>query len=123
MYESSYSPQRRKGREEERLSKSIVKQRLDSLIQNDYAVMRKGKEIDEGDLLLKNHNTLVLEYVRGIYDQYHILDPLAFNISESRLSLTPSGKKTKKKKMHLMSIQATKYQTPTQFKPNNQESN
>lgn len=122
MYEPSYSPQRRKEREE-RLSKSIVKQRLDSLIQNDYAVMRKGKEIDEGDLLLKNHNTLVLEYVRGIYDQYHILDPLAFNISESRLSLTPSGKKTKKKKMHLMSIQATKYQTPTQFKPNNQESN
>lgn len=45
-----------------------MKERLDSLIHNDYAVMRKGKEMDEGDLLLRNHNVLVLEYVRGIYD-------------------------------------------------------
>ncbi len=75
--------------------------------------------MDEGDLLLKNHNILVLEYVRGIYDEYHIPDPLADNASELKIALTPSAKKTKKKKILLMSIQAMKYQTPSRNKLNN----
>jgi hypothetical protein len=31
-------------------------------------VLRKGKKMDADDLLLKNHNVLILEYVRSIYD-------------------------------------------------------
>jgi hypothetical protein len=80
--------------------------------------------MDADDLLLRNHNTLVLDYVRGIYDEYHIADPLADYPSVSRVSLTPSGKKTtKKKKMHLMSSQTIKYSTPVNPKSQNQQVN
>lgn len=62
------SPEPKKEQYEQLLRKSSVKERLDTLIENDYSVLRKGKGMDADDLLLKNHNPLVLEYVRGIYD-------------------------------------------------------
>ena len=75
-------------------------------------MLRKGNCSSE-DLLLKNHNVLVLEYVRRIYDEYDITDPLPDAPPHSRLSLTPSAPKTtKKRKMHLMSSQTLKYQSP-----------
>lgn len=58
------------------MKKSSVKERLDSIIENDYTVLRKGKEMDTDDLLLRNHNPLILQYVREIYNEYHIPDPL-----------------------------------------------
>jgi hypothetical protein len=55
--------------------------------------------------------------VRGIYDEYHITDPLNGNASYSRVTMTPSAKKTaKKQKMHLMSSQTIKYSSPAQLK-------
>jgi hypothetical protein len=89
---------------------------LDSLLENDYAALRKG-DINADDLLLKNHNYLVLEYVKSIYNEYHIQDPLPENVDFSRVSFTPSGKKTsKKKKIHLMSTQTIKHSTPVRLK-------
>jgi hypothetical protein len=89
---------------------------LDSLLENDYAALRKG-DINADDLLLKNHNYLVLEYVKSIYNEYHIQDPLPENVDLSRISFTPSGKKTsKKKKIHLMSTQTVKQSTPVRLK-------
>jgi hypothetical protein len=70
--------------------------------------------------MLKYQNPLVLEYVRSIYDEYRITDPLNGNTSFSRVTMTPSGKKTtKKQKMHLMSNQTVKYSTPPQLKNSN----
>lgn len=45
------------------------------------------------------------------------MDPLNGNSSFSRVTMTPSGKKTtKKQKMHLMSNQTIKYSSPAQLK-------
>lgn len=54
------SPEPKKNQYEHILRKSSVKERLDTLIENDYSVLRKGKGMDADDLLLKNHNPLVL---------------------------------------------------------------
>lgn len=76
--------------------------------------------MDADDLLLKNHNVLILQYVRSIYDEYNIQDPLPLNQDQSRISYTPSAKKTtKKRKMQIMSSKTAKYSTPKIEKENN----
>jgi hypothetical protein len=83
------------------------------LLENDFAALRRG-EVD--DLLLKNHNVLVLEYVKSIYDEYRIQDPLQSH--HSRISFTPSVKKNRvRQKIHLMSTQTAKQSTPQRQKP------
>jgi hypothetical protein len=80
---------------------------LDCILLKDYSLLRQSSDIKVNDLQCYSNNSLILEYVRNIYEEYQLPDPLA-------VPRTPQTKPKNNKKIYLsmISTQQKKYATP-----------
>ena len=65
-----------------------LKAQIDSILQNDFAVLNKNPSISHHSLLTKHNNPLLLNYVKHIYNEYNIKDPLPSNF-KSKMKTEP----------------------------------
>jgi len=76
------------GHEPHSSSPQKLKAQIDAILQNDFAVLNKNPSISHHSLLTKHNNPLLLTYVKHIYHEYNIKDPLSSNF-KSKMKTKP----------------------------------
>ena len=80
-----------------------LRNQIDDMLVHDYQILNKNEERDEsviGQLDSKKNNALIMDYVRTIYEDYDLADPLGKKEKGARdrdsLPTTATRKKNKK---------------------------
>ena len=77
-----------------------MKSQIDALLENDFKVLSRHPDTPYESLMTVNNNPLIMHYVRNIYQEYQLKDPLPKRYS-TKGSQNNSQARTKKIKLAL----------------------
>jgi hypothetical protein len=85
-----------------------LKSQIDTLLENDYSVLAKHPDTPHEALLTTFNNPLIMHYIRTIYQEYNLKDPLPDRYKQHPISENLPKHKT----ITLFKKQLDQYQTP-----------